>query len=217
VLFLTQIGSGKACLRGRTPHTECEGYFGLPRGIYRGHSTIPPTLVPQRLKVYLAAIPGVLQRIATQLLAELRAGDILVADSYYCRYWLLAECRRRGVQVVMRNGSLGMDILRGQDARDGADGVVVLLVGLQLDPRVHAASRLAQRPCLPQPEPHGDAATVRQPVAVERIRQVDAFGRELFLGHQFTIQVEHCPGRNDPQASMRRPKILRLLAHLNRA
>jgi hypothetical protein len=38
-----------------------------------------------------------------KLLDTLRAGDILVADSYYCTYWLLAECRRRGIQVVMRN------------------------------------------------------------------------------------------------------------------
>lgn len=38
-----------------------------------------------------------------KLLDALRPGDILVADSFYCTYWLLAECRRRGVHVVMRN------------------------------------------------------------------------------------------------------------------
>ena len=37
------------------------------------------------------------------------SGDILVADSYYCTYWLLAECRRRGVPVVMRNHHLRDD------------------------------------------------------------------------------------------------------------
>jgi DDE family transposase len=44
-----------------------------------------------------------------KLLDALRAGDILVADSYYCTYWLLAECRRRGIHVVMRNHHLRDD------------------------------------------------------------------------------------------------------------
>lgn len=44
-----------------------------------------------------------------KLLGTLRAGDILVADSYYCTYWLLAECRRRAVHVVMRNHHLRDD------------------------------------------------------------------------------------------------------------
>lgn len=56
-----------------------------------------------------------------KLLDTLRAGDILVADSYYCTYWLLAECRRRDVHVVMRNHHLRDDspadarrLVRGQ-------------------------------------------------------------------------------------------------------
>ena len=44
-----------------------------------------------------------------KLLDNLRAGDILVADSYYCTYWLLAACRQRGVHVVMRNHHLRDD------------------------------------------------------------------------------------------------------------
>jgi hypothetical protein len=44
-----------------------------------------------------------------KLLNALRAGDILVADSYYCTYWLLAACRAQGVQVVMRNHHLRDD------------------------------------------------------------------------------------------------------------
>lgn len=44
-----------------------------------------------------------------KLLDGLRPGDILVADSYYCTYWLLAACRRRGVHVVMRNHHLRDD------------------------------------------------------------------------------------------------------------
>ena len=38
-----------------------------------------------------------------QLLDQLRPGDLLVADSYYCTYWLVAACQARGVQVVMKN------------------------------------------------------------------------------------------------------------------
>ena len=38
-----------------------------------------------------------------KLLDALRPGDIVVADSYYCTYWLLAACRARDVHVVMRN------------------------------------------------------------------------------------------------------------------
>lgn len=38
-----------------------------------------------------------------QLLDRLQPGDILVADSYYCSYWLVGACRARGVRVVMKN------------------------------------------------------------------------------------------------------------------
>lgn len=38
-----------------------------------------------------------------QMMDSLRPGDTLVADSYYCSYWLLAECKARGVKVVMKN------------------------------------------------------------------------------------------------------------------
>lgn len=38
-----------------------------------------------------------------QLLDELQHGDIVVADSYYCTYWLVGACRARGVEVVMKN------------------------------------------------------------------------------------------------------------------
>ena len=44
-----------------------------------------------------------------KLMGALRAGDILVADSYYCTYWLLADCLARGVHVVMRNHHLRDD------------------------------------------------------------------------------------------------------------
>ncbi len=38
-----------------------------------------------------------------QLLDTLQPGDILVADSYYCTYWLVGACCARGVEVVMKN------------------------------------------------------------------------------------------------------------------
>lgn len=38
-----------------------------------------------------------------QMIDSLKLGDILVADSYYCTYWLLAMCKARGVEVVMKN------------------------------------------------------------------------------------------------------------------
>lgn len=36
------------------------------------------------------------------LLPALRGGDTLVADRYFCTYWIIAECQRRGIHVVMR-------------------------------------------------------------------------------------------------------------------
>jgi hypothetical protein len=38
-----------------------------------------------------------------QMIDSLRPGDVLVADSYYCTYWLVAMCEARGVKVVMKN------------------------------------------------------------------------------------------------------------------
>jgi hypothetical protein len=38
-----------------------------------------------------------------QIKGSLRPGDTLVADSYYCTYWLIAMCTAMGVNVVMKN------------------------------------------------------------------------------------------------------------------
>jgi hypothetical protein len=38
-----------------------------------------------------------------QLFAELRSGDIVVADCYLCTYWIVAACLARGVSIVMKN------------------------------------------------------------------------------------------------------------------
>jgi hypothetical protein len=41
--------------------------------------------------------------ILRQLRSSLKRGDILVADSYHCTYWLIAMCMSIGVHVVMKN------------------------------------------------------------------------------------------------------------------
>ncbi len=41
--------------------------------------------------------------ILRQLRSSLRRGDILVADSYHCTYWLIAMCKKIGIHVVMKN------------------------------------------------------------------------------------------------------------------
>lgn len=38
-----------------------------------------------------------------KLKGQLRKEDTLVADSYYCTYWMIAMCNRLGVNVVMKN------------------------------------------------------------------------------------------------------------------
>ena len=38
-----------------------------------------------------------------KLKESLRRGDSLVADSYYCTYWLIAMCQTLGVELVMKN------------------------------------------------------------------------------------------------------------------
>lgn len=38
-----------------------------------------------------------------KMLAQLKPGDTLVADCFYCTYWLVAACQARGVSIVMKN------------------------------------------------------------------------------------------------------------------
>jgi putative transposase len=59
-----------------------------------------------------------------QLLAEVPAGDILLADRYYCTYWLVALARAGGLDVVFRLHHLRVyDFRRGR--RLGKDDHVV--------------------------------------------------------------------------------------------
>lgn len=59
-----------------------------------------------------------------RLLDNLQPGDILLADRYYCNYWLVAMARARGVDVVFRMHQLRhYDFRRGQ--RLGPDDHIV--------------------------------------------------------------------------------------------
>ena len=37
------------------------------------------------------------------MLDQLKPGDTLVADCFYCSYWLIAACQAKGVNIVMKN------------------------------------------------------------------------------------------------------------------
>jgi hypothetical protein len=38
-----------------------------------------------------------------QMLDQLKPGDTLVADCFYCTYWIVAACKNKGVHIVMKN------------------------------------------------------------------------------------------------------------------
>lgn len=38
-----------------------------------------------------------------QMLEQLKSGDTLVADCFYCTYWIVAACKVKGVNLVMKN------------------------------------------------------------------------------------------------------------------
>lgn len=38
-----------------------------------------------------------------QMLDQLQPGDTLVADCFYCTYWIVAACKNKGVNIVMKN------------------------------------------------------------------------------------------------------------------
>jgi putative transposase len=77
-----------------------------------------------------------------QLLDRLRPGDVVVADRYYCSYWMIALLQQRGVAVTFRMHQLRhYDFRRGR--RLGADDHVVVWSKPQrpqwLDARDYAA------------------------------------------------------------------------------
>jgi Transposase DDE domain len=38
-----------------------------------------------------------------QMLGQLKSGDTLVADCFYCTYWIVAACKNKGINIVMKN------------------------------------------------------------------------------------------------------------------
>lgn len=244
-----------------------------------------------------------------KLLDVLRRGDLLVADSYYCTYWLLAECRRLGVEVVMRNHHLREDapadarrLVKGQciatwnrpprpewmdeatyetmppsldvrlvesrNEQAGQRTEKLTIATTLLDHKRHTAAWLAGiyrgrwrveldiraikctlgmdilraktpamvrtelwscllvynllRESMLQAAQRGARACRSLSLTAtlqmignlwlsNAIRGVDVGIRELFFEHQITIKVGHRPGRNEPRANKRRPKILQLL------
>lgn len=244
-----------------------------------------------------------------KLLDRLRKGDILVADSYYCTYWLLAECRRRGVHVVMRNhhlrddspadarrvakgqsiatwnrpqrpdwmdqatyetmpASLEVRLVESTNEQPGQRTERLTIATTLLDYKLYDAAWLAgiyrgrwrveldiraikctlgmdilraktpemvrtelwscllaynliRESMLQAARRSGRACRSLSFTATLQMlgslwlfsatRPADADWRELLLEHQLTIKVAHRPGRSEPRANKRRPKILQLL------
>lgn len=65
--------------------------------------------------------------LLAQLKGSLRRGDTLIADSYYCTYWLLAMCSRLGVHVVMKNHHKRDDDPLGAKRHSDSERTVQLL------------------------------------------------------------------------------------------
>jgi len=103
-----------------------------------------------------------------QLLDQLQPGDTLVADSFYCTYWLVGACQARGVKVVMKNHH------KRDDHPEGAR-------------RISKRQRLVvwQRPC--RPEWMTAEEYSEQPETIE-IRLVDIQVQEAgFRPDAFTV------------------------------
>jgi hypothetical protein len=88
-----------------------------------------------------------------KLLDRLQRGDILVADSYYCTYWLIAACLARGVQIVMKNHHK-----RDDDPADAR--------------RLNKHERIVTWNLPPRPEWMSEEVYAEQPATVE-IRLID--------------------------------------------
>jgi hypothetical protein len=60
-----------------------------------------------------------------QLLDEVNAGDVLLADRYYCSYWLVALAQARGADVVFRMHHKRAYDFRGGESLGADDHVVI--------------------------------------------------------------------------------------------
>lgn len=78
---------------------------GLGFPIIRGVSLISMVtglLVDQELGPYAGKQSGE-TALLWQMLGKLKPGDTLVADCFYCTYWIVAACKIKGVNLVMKN------------------------------------------------------------------------------------------------------------------
>ncbi len=56
---------------------------------------------------------------------SLRPGDTLVADCYYCTYWIVAMCALMDVEIVMRNHHKREDHPQGAEALSESERIVI--------------------------------------------------------------------------------------------
>jgi hypothetical protein len=119
-----------------------------------------------------------------QLLDTLRPGDVLVADRYYCSYWLIALALARGVHVVFRQHQLRRtDFRRGQ--RLGSNDHVVTWSKPQRPAWMDEETYAALPDELRLREVRGSVATpgcrVRSLVVVTTLIDAEEFPREDIL------------------------------------
>lgn len=123
------------------------------------------------------------------LLDALRSGDVVVADRYYCSYWLVALLLARGVDVVFRKHPLRhTDFRRGQ--RLGHDDHVVVWEKPQRPQWMDQETYASLPETLRLREVRGQVATpgcrVKELVVVTTLLDAEAFPKDdiLDLYHQ---------------------------------
>jgi hypothetical protein len=78
------------------------------------------------------------------MLGRLKRGDTLVADCFYCTYWIVAACQLQGVQIVMKNHDKRDNRPRGARRLDRYQRTTVWLRPQR--PRWMSAEQYAQCP-----------------------------------------------------------------------
>ena len=68
-----------------------------------------------------------------KMLSGLQPGDTLVADCFYCSYWLIAACQTKGVNIVMKNHDKRDDDPMGAERINKNERLVVWLKPQQPD------------------------------------------------------------------------------------
>jgi hypothetical protein len=136
-----------------------------------------------------------------KLKGSLRPGDILVADSYYCTYWLVSMCQQLGVEVVMKSQSpeaiereLWTGLLTYNFVRSK-----MLQAAYSFDREVRSLSFTETYQVLSTNWLLCACVGVSKPMA------------SASLGQSVCAVVGNRPGRVEPRENKRRPKILKLM------